>query len=197
VTGSLLYHFRDFRFQASGYYGGSAGLNKRDADSLQLESGIFGTPVSITEANVQYNGKLISFRALYAIGMIPDAGSINAAYANNVPESFSGGYAEAGINLLYLFNKETKKNLTLFARYETMDLDQEIAENGIENDINEKQYIVTGLTFKPSHGVAIKADYVFRTTGEQNPALVLNPSPQAPPYSTENGFFNLGFGFSF
>jgi len=197
VTGSLLYHFRDFRFQASGYYGGSAGLNKRDADSLQLESGIFGTPVSITEANVQYNGKLISARALYAIGMIPDAGSINAAYANNIPESFSGGYVEAGINLLYLFNKETKKNLTLFARYETMDLDQEIAENGIENDINEKQYIVTGLTFKPIHGVAIKADYVLRTTGEQNPDLVLNPSPQAPPYSTENGFFNLGFGFSF
>jgi len=197
VTGSLLHHYKNFRFQVSGYYGGSAGLNDRDADSLQLESGIFGTPVSITEANVQYHGKLISFRALYAMGMIPDALSINAAYANNIPESFSGGYAEAGINLLYLFNKETKKTLTLFARYETMDLDQEIAENGIENDVNEKQYIVTGLTFKPIHGVAIKADYVFRKTGEQNPALVLNPSPQAPAFSTTNGFFNLGFGISF
>ena len=197
VTGSLLYHFKNWRFQASGYYGGSAGLNERDADSLQLESGVFGTPVSITEANVQYNGKLISVRALYAMGSIPDAASINAAYANNVPESFSGGYVEAGINLLYLFDKQAKKNLTLFARYETMDLDQEIAENGIENDVNEKQYIVTGLTFKPIHGVAIKADYVFRTTGDQNPDLVINPSPQAPAFSTTNGFFNLGFGLSF
>jgi hypothetical protein len=197
VTGSLLYHMKNWRFQASGYFGGSAGLNGRDADSLQLESGMFGTPVSLTEADIQYNGKLISFRALYAIGMIPDAQSINAAYANNVPESFSGAYAEAGINLLYLFNKETKKNLTLFARYETMDLDQKIAENGIENDVNEKQYIVTGLTFKPIHGVAIKADYVYRKTGEQNPALILNPSPQAPAFSSTNGFFNLGFGLSF
>ena len=197
VTGSVLYHFKNWRFQASGYFGGSAGVNERTADSLQLESGMFGTPVSITEANFQYNGKLISVRALYAFGMIPDAASINAAYNNNTPESFSGGYAEAGINLLYLFNKETKKNLTLFARYETMDLDQEIAENGIENDVNEKQYIVTGLTFKPIHGVAIKADYVFRETGEQNPDLVLNPSPQAPAFSTTNGFFNLGFGISF
>jgi len=197
VTGSLLYHYKNWRFQASGYYGGSAGLNKRMADSLVLESGPFGTPVSLAEANVQYNGKLLSFRALYAASMIPDAESINGAYANNIPESFSGGYVEAGINLLYLFDKQTKKNLTFFARYETMDLDKEIAENGIEDDINEKQYIVTGLTFKPIHGIAIKADYVLRTTGEPNPELVINPNPQAPPYSTSNGFFNLGFGFSF
>ena len=197
VTGSLLYYLGNFRFQVSGYFGGSAGLNKRDADSLQLESGIFGTPVSLMEADVQYTGKLFTFRALGAMVNIPDAESINKAYASNTPESVFGTYAEAGINLLYLFNKETKKTLALFARYEMLDLDKTIPVNGIENDINEKNLIVAGLTFKPIHGIAIKADYVYRKTGEPNPKLVLNPSPQAPEFSATNGFFNIGFGYSF
>jgi hypothetical protein len=197
VTGSLLYYFKNFRFQASGYYGGTSGLNERDADSLQLESGAFGTPVSLVEANVQYSGKLLSFRALAAQVNLPEAESINRAYASNIPESVFGAYAEAGINLLYLFKKDTKKALTVFARYETLDLNKTIAENGIKNDVNKKEYIVAGLTFKPLHGVAIKADYVFRKTGDQNPELVLNPSPQAPVFRTTNSFFNLGFGYSF
>jgi len=197
ATGSLLYYIGDFRFQLSGYYGGTVGLNKRESDSLQLDSGPFGTPVSIGEANVQYTGKLITFRALFAQVNIPDADKINAAYASNTPESFYGAYAEAGINLLYLFNKETKKTLMLFARYETIDLNKTIPENGIQNDLNKKDYIITGLTFKPIHGVTVKADYVYRKTGDPNPALDLNPSPQAPAFSATNGFFNLGFGYSF
>lgn len=197
LTGSLLYYIKDFRFQVSGYYGGSCGLNKRDADSLQLESGPFGTPVSLFEANAQYTGKLFSVRALAAQVSIPEAESINKAYASNTPESLFGAYVEAGINLLYLFNKETKKTLALFARYETLDLNKTLAPNGIENDINQKDYIVAGLTFKPIHGIAIKADYVYRKTGEPNPQLVINPSPQAPAFSETNGFFNLGFGYSF
>jgi len=197
VTGSVLYYLKNFRFQVSGYYGGSTGLNKRDADSLGLESGPFGTPVSLVEADLQYTSKCFTFRALASQVSIPEADNINKAYANNTPEAIFGAYAEAGINLLYLFNKETKKTLTLFARYETLDLDKTIAGNGIENDINNKDYIVAGLTFKPIHGVAIKADYVYRKTGEPNPKLNLNQSPQAPPFSASNGFFNLGFGYSF
>lgn len=197
TTGSLLYYLKDFRFQVSGYYGGTVGLNKRDADSLNLDGGPFGTPVSLMEANVQYTGKLLTFRALFAQVMIPDAESINNAYASNTPESFYGAYAEAGLNLIYLFNKETKKSLNLFARYETMDLNKQIPSNGIENDLNKKDFITAGLTFQPIHGVIIKADYVYSKTGEPNPKLILNPSPQAPAFQSTNGFFNLGFGYSF
>lgn len=197
LTGSLLYYWKNLRFQVSGYYGGSAGLNHRSADSLNLDSGPFGTPVWLGEANFQYTGKLFTFRALAAQGGIPDAERIVKAYASNIPKTIFGAYAEAGINLLYMFNKQTKKNLTLFARYETMDLDQTVSASGIEDGINEKQYIIAGLTFKPIHGVAIKADYVYRKTGDPNPQLIINPSPQALPFSATNGFFNLGFGYSF
>jgi len=197
VTGSLLYYLENIRLQVSGYYGGSAGLSKREADSLQLNYGAFGTPVMLTEANVQYYNKGFSIRALGALVQIPDAEKINLAYGNNTPGMLFGGYGEIGYNLLKLFNKDTRRNCTLFARYEYMDLNNKIPENGIPNDLLIKSFLVGGLTYQPLKGVIVKADYVFRTTGEPNPALIVNPFPQAQPYYTSNGFFNLGIGYSF
>ncbi len=197
VTGALLYYIQNFRLQASGYYGGTAGMSKRDADSLQLESGAFGTPVALYEADVQYISKPFTFRALATQVSIPEADKINRAYSNNTPSAMMGFYAEAGTNLLYFFDKETKKNLTLFARYEMFDLNQNIPANGIENGLNKKNYIVAGLTYHPIHGVVIKADYVVRTTGEPNPALNQNAAPNAPPFDKTNSFVNLGVGYSF
>lgn len=197
ITGSLLYYVRNFRLQASGYFGGSAGLNKRNADSLMLNYGAFGTPVAMTEFNAQYHNKGMAFKALFAYTSIPDAYAINRAYANNTPKQMMGGLVEAGYNLLYAFNPKTTHNLTVFARYEYVNLNSKIASNGINNDVLKKQYIVAGITYQPIKGVVIKADYVHRITGEPNPALIINPYPQALPYYTSNGFVNLGIGYSF
>ena len=196
LTGSLLYYSGDFRYQLSGYYGGSAGIKKKDADSLGLDNGPLGTPVSLAEANIQYSGRLFSFRTLFALVNIPDAERINNAYGNNTPEFMYGGYAEAGINLLYLFNKETNKTLTFFARYEMMDLNKTVPENGISSGVNKKDYFITGLTFLPIHGIALKADYVFRKTGDPDPTDQMNV-PGESIFSSTAGFFNLGFGYSF
>jgi len=196
-TGALLYYTGDFRFQVSGYYGGSAGLAQRQADSLQLDNSTFGTPVGLVEANAKYSGKYFSVTALASYVTIPDAYEINRAYANNTPEAMTGGYVEAAVNVLKFFNAETKRSVNYFARYEIMNLNQIVADNGIVNDANEKNYFVTGIEYKPVSGVVIKCDYVFRTTGEQNPDLIINPFPQAQPYYTDNGFFNIGLGYSF
>jgi hypothetical protein len=197
LTGSLLYNIKNYKFQVSGYYGGAAGLSDRDADSLLLDNSIFGTAVGLVEASAKYDGKLFSFTALASYITIPDAYEINRAYANNTPEAVTGGYVEGAINLLKLCKPDSKRSFTFFTRFEMMNLDQKIASNGIKNEANEKTYWITGLEFKPTHGVVIKADYVLRSTGEQNPDLILNPYPQAPPYYTTNGFFNLGLGYSF
>jgi len=197
LTGSLLYYIGNFRIQASGYYGGSAGLTPKKADSLQLQSGAFGTPVALGEVDLQYFGKALSFRALGTIVNIPDAAAINRAYANNTPQEMVGAYAEVGYNILHLFNNSIKKSLTAFGRYEYMDLNYEIPGNGIINGINKKQYIITGLTYIPVHGIAIKADYVLRQTGAPNTALIVTPYPQAPLYYTSNGYINFGIGYSF
>jgi len=197
VTGALLYYYKNWRMQASGYFGGTAGLVKRVADSLQLRSGPFGTPVGLVEANVQYYDKGVSFKALAASAHIPDAFRINRAYANNTPSSMFGAYAEAGYNIINALDDGTSKNLTLFVRYEWMDLNQSLPSNGIYNGTLKKTYVVTGLTFQPTQGVVVKLDYVLRQTGDRNPELVVTPFPSALPYYKTNGFLNLGFGYSF
>jgi hypothetical protein len=197
ITGALLYYIKSFRLQASAYYGGSAGLIKRVADSLKLNSGAFGTPVALIEANIQYHKNGVVFKALATTAQIPDAYAINRAYANNTPSSMVGAYAEAGYNLLKAFNENTTKNFTVFARYEWMNLNQNIPANGIENGTLKKKYTVIGITYQPVQGVIVKADYVLRNTGERNPELIVTPFPQTLPYYTSNGFINLGIGYSF
>jgi len=197
VTGSLLYYIKSWRLQTSAYYGGSAGIIKRQADSLQLQSGPFGTPVSLVEANAVYHNNGITFRALATMVNIRDAFEINRAYANNTPSMMVGGYAEIGYNFYRLINPETTKNLTVFARQEFMDLNYRIPSNGIKNGTNRRNYTVAGVTFQPVSGVVIKFDYVLRKTDERNEDLIVTPFPQQLPYYTSNGFVNLGIGYSF
>lgn len=197
ITGSLLYYLKDWRLQTSAYYGGSAGLIKHQADSLQLNSGAFGTPIALTEVDAQYHHNGISFKALATAVSIPDAFEINRAYANNTPSMMVGVYGELGYNFYQLISTDTYKNLTLFLRQEFMDLNYRIPSNGIRNGVNRKNFTIVGITFQPVHGISVKADYVLRVTDERNDDLVVTPFPQQLPYYTSNGFFNLGFGYSF
>jgi hypothetical protein len=189
VTGSLLYFANHFRIQASGYFGGSAGINDEDADTLHLDNGTFGTPVMLTEVNIQYEHKGFSLRALATMIKIPDAKKINNAYGNGIAEAMFGYYGEIGYDLLRLCKKETQKNLTLFFRYESLDLNSEVPAGVFTNRLLEISYFVTGLTYQPVKGVAVKADYVSRTTGK--------PNPVPAGFKKTNGFFNLGLGYSF
>lgn len=196
LTGSLLYYTGKFRLQASGYIGGSTGEEQRVADSLLLDSGPFANPVQLGEANLQYNDGALSLKALAAFVHISKADEINRAYANNTPENIAGAYAEAAYNLFYAKYKN-EKALNVFARYEYLNLSSSVAKNGVQNDANRQHYIIAGITFKPIRGVAVKADYTHRTTGEQNPALIVTPFPQQVPYFKSNGFINVGVAYNF
>lgn len=196
ATGSLLYYINDFRFQLSGYIGGSTAVEKRVADSLHLNSGAFGNPVFLGDFNVQYSKAAWNIRAIISGIKIPNASNINQAYANNTPKSVYGGYVEAAYDLLYAKHKDEKK-LLVFGRFEHLNLGARVPANGLKNDANTQQYIIGGLTYKPIRGIAIKADYVYRITGEPNPALIITPFPQVIPYYTHNGFLNLGVAYNF
>jgi hypothetical protein len=195
-TASLLYFNSGLRLQLSAYYGGSVGLTPRAADSLGLDSGPFGTPVSLTEFNVQYTLKGFTFKGLAVTFSIPDADRLNVAYAGNPPEKMYGYFAELGYNLLES-TKWKDKTLTLFARYESLDLMSEVPENGIRDELYKQNFIVAGLTYMPVKGVALKFDWTRIKTGEPNPALIFNPSPNAPPYLSTNNFYQIGFAYSF
>ncbi|HRH67756.1 MAG TPA: hypothetical protein PLU53_15780, partial [Bacteroidia bacterium] len=197
VTGSLLYYWKSLRVQVSGYYGGSVGLSSREADSLQLESGIFGTPVSLVEANFSYQKKGWSLKGLFTVANIPDANRINRAYAKNCPEQMTGYYAEAGYNVLRLFNDSTRKNLSLFLRYESVQINDKMPENGIRNEMNNQTFLTAGINYTPVHGVVIKADVNLKHTGVPNPVLQSIPFPEALPYEQDQTIFSLGLGYSF
>jgi hypothetical protein len=196
LSAAALYYCRNFRFQASAYYGGTVGVAPKQADSLQLNSGPFGTPVGLAEVNVQYNSSRFSFKGLMAITQISEANKINTAYANNTPETMLGGFAELGYNLLKGKDFESKK-LWLFGRYEWMDLNYRMPVNGIKDNQVNQQYFVAGLTYKPTIGVALKFDVVNRISGTPNQAFVINPFPTQSPYYRNNVFYNLGFAYNF
>lgn len=199
VTGALLYYVNHFRIQVSSYYGGSAGLSQKQGDSLNLDYGAFGTPVSLNELNIQYHGTNgLQFKALGCFVTIKDADRINLAYANNTPSSMYGYYAEIGYNLFKPFKKLDSKSMVLFARYEAMNLNASVPKNGIEDGLQEKQYIVAGLHYQPLKGISVKLDYVQRVTGEYNKSLyVTNPYATNTPFYATYSFVNLGIGYSF
>lgn len=197
LSAALLYYVGKFRLQGSGYYGGAAGLTQRQADSLQLDYGLFGTPVRMLEMNAQYLGEKFRVKALAAQVDMPDAQRINRAYANNTPERMFGAYMELGCDLWSWIRPTEKRDLIAFVRCETLDMNAVVPDNGIDDPTLRRTYVVAGLAYAPTHGVNVKADYVLRTTGGPNPALNINPYPQALPYFTQNGFVNIGVAYSF
>lgn len=199
VTAALQYFAGNWKFQVSGYVGGTTGLSPRQADSLQLSSGTFGTPLYLAEANVQYANNGLSFKALGSSISIPDADEINRAYANNVPKQLYGAYAELGYNVLQHAQNRALRNkqLIAFARYEMLDLNATIPYNGIYDGTEKQSHVVAGLTYLPIPHVVIKADVRLLNTGAQNPDLTVNPNPAAVPYKQNNTFLNIGIGYSF
>lgn len=199
LTGALLYYYKNFRMQSSVYYGGSAGLSERQGDSLRLNYGAFGTPVLLNELNVQYHGvKGLQFKALACYVNIKEASKINLAYANNTPSSMYGYYAELGYNVLKLFKKSNEKSLLFYFRYENMNLNATIPENGVADGLQEKQFFIYGLHYQPIKGVSVKLDYSRRLTGQYNKQLyVTNPYATSIPFYKDSEFINLGIGYSF
>jgi hypothetical protein len=132
--------------------------------------------------------KGFTFRGIATLGEIPDAQAINAAFGNNVTKEILGAYGEVGFNILSL-TKFTEKNLTVFGRFEALDLNAGNPSNAIYDPTLTQHYLIGGITWQPIRGIVIKADYVQRTTGK--------PFPSTPNFVASRGFFNVGIGYSF
>ncbi len=197
LTAALQYFHGDFRAQISGYYGGTVSESKRKADSLGLNSGIFGTPVAIGEGDIMYTSSGFSTRALATIVNIPNASSINSAFANNTPQTEWGAYLELAYDLLYLDKHPHEQQFNVFVRDERFDMNYQVPANGIYDGTLDQNHIVAGFSYLPNKNVAIKADVRFIHTGNQNPALIVNPNPVILPYQVNNNLIDLGIAFSF
>ena len=198
VSGALLYYIGNFRLQYSTYYGGSAGMDAIEADSMKLSNGMFGTPVSLNEINMRFSNKLFECKAMLALINIKDAQKINAAYKSNTPEAIYGGYFEAGLHLMPILSKTCKKELTVFSRIESLDLNYKIPSNALSDDYLKQLISVSGITYSPTRGVVIKVDYVFQKTGQYNQTLYkTNPLGPIQKFNKQTQSVNIGFGYSF
>ncbi len=196
LTGAILYYYGGLRLQASSYFGGTVGLDDTTAARLDIQSGTFGTPVFLNEANFQYRSRGFVVKGLVCIVQIPDAANINATFANNCPERIFGSYLEFGFDFLY--NKYAQeKQLIGFCRYERVDMNNAIPTNGLANLAYTQNHMIAGITFLPVRGVAIKLDYHKTLTGDFNQAFVVNPAPYLPIWYKNMDVVNLGLAYSF
>jgi hypothetical protein len=197
VTASLQYYLKDIKFQVSGYMGGTVGLSPRGADSLSLNSGAFGTPLYLGEADIQYARDGVSVKILGVYVAYPDAGKVNDAYAKNQSTGMYGAYAEFGYN--WLHKKPGAEQFITFARAEFLNMNSSIptAPQGIYDGTLKQTHIIAGIGYLPLPNIAIKVDIRLAHTSPPNPALVINPPPNALPYAQNNQFLNLGIAYSF
>ena len=197
ITAAVQYYWNDFKFQVSGYSGGTVVLSPKGSDSLGINSGAFGTPIYLGEADVQWAKNGFAFKALASYIAYPDAGIMNVTYGNNTATSMYGVYGELAYN--WLHKKTTQASFISFARFEALNMNASIASNGEGTyDGTEKQtHLIMGFGYLPLPNVVIKADVRLMHTGPQNPALVTNPAPNALPYQQNNQFLNIGIGYSF
>ena len=201
LTASIQYLWHDFRFQLAGYMGGTVGLSKRSADSLNvgLETGAFGTPLYLGEFDVQYAKNGISIKALATYIAYPGADKIYSAYAKNVASGMYGAYGELAYDWLHPRHKT--QQFISFARVEALDLNARLSTLQKDEDQYDgtlKQlHVIAGFGYLPIPNVVIKADVRLLHTGSQNSALVVNPPPNAQAYQQNNQFLNIGIGYSF
>ena len=197
VTAAVQYFWKNFKFQVSAYSGGTVTLSPKGSDSLGLNSGAFGTPIYLGEADVQFEQNAWLGKALGTYISYPDAGKMNTVYGNNTATGMYGTYVEIAYN--WLFKKSMKASLISFARFEALNMNSSIASGGegIYDGTEDQTHLILGFGYLPLPNVVIKADIRLMHTGPQNPALVINPAPDAPPYQQNNQFLNLGIGYSF
>lgn len=197
LTAAVQYNISNFKFQISGYAGGTVGLNQRSSDSLGLDNGAFGTPLYLGEADIQFAKNGISAKALGTYVAYPDADKVNAAYAKNTGSGMYGAYAEFGFDWLY--KKQKTAQFITFVRGEILDLNSSLPPEpkGIYDGTQKQTHIIAGFSYLPIPNIVIKADVRLLHTGPQNPELVINPAPNALPYQQNNQFLNIGIGYSF
>ena len=94
-----------------------------------------------------------------------------------------GYYIEAAYDFMPLINKNSNKNLSLFSRYEAYNTHAATAGDLEKNKAFDRTDITFGCDFKIAPGVAVKADYQWRTDAQDG--------------SDRSNLFNAGVGVMF
>lgn len=173
-TGKVEYYgIRGLNVGLSGYFGKTHstlydGIDKNDDDALAVaDSSVVG--VSMVGVDTRYNLKGLQLKGQFYYSSLSNSAQYNAFTApndstlNDVGSSMIAFYAEAGYNVLRLF--DTEKQLIPFVRYEFLNTHNSVENNISVNPAYEKSIITTGLTLKLTRGAVVKADMQFIRSG--------------------------------
>ena len=197
-TGSLLYFRGPWRIQLSGYIGGTIGMSPSEAKLLNLQGGTFGTPAALGEGNLTYRKNGFSFKGLAAYGAIPDAKKLNHVYQQDVSSSFYGYYVEGAYDLLEKTKyKADLKQFNLFLRYEGLNLVGNLPSNAQISNQHMQQYLISGFTYLPTRGVAVKLDWNHVVTGGMGLDTFVKGSNASNSGIQANDYLQLGIAYSF
>lgn len=134
---------------------------------------------SIVDGHLEYRANDIYARALFVAANISgikemiDQGGISAA--NSPGTVMTGYYVEFGYNILSFIAQGSNQELIPFVRYEMVDTQASIASNATADPTyQEVTYTTLGLHYKPTFGVAFKADVTMHRNKEKTGVDSLN-----------------------
>jgi hypothetical protein len=158
LTGRLEWVRPGLRLGGSFWYGGTA------AGDTLLGTGTFTAPLALVSADARYERGAFSARGVVATIHVSDADTINALYGASVGSRITGGYVEAGYNILRHLAPHSKQRLTAFARHERYDTQAQVPAGTTRDREFARRITTFGLTYKPTWNTAFKGDYEVRRT---------------------------------
>lgn len=177
------------RLQYTGVKGLRVGASGFVGQTSQGDTRVSGGLVSIVEGDAKYSFHGFEIEGMVAVVFNPDAGEMTTAQradgnigaTDTIGERMFGYMFEGAYHVFHHLWPEAPSDLIAFVRWEDYDTQHKLPSGFTGSGANHRQIITTGLSFKPVHNVAIKADYTFR----DNDA------------GTANNQFNLGLGYNF
>jgi hypothetical protein len=133
-----------------------------------LRSSVGGVPVGLLEADARTRIRGFTARAEFAVMFIGDAAALNQALqagsveqmaAVPVASRLSGGYLEAGYDLLRFLAPTTEQDLTLFGRFDHANTQSRVPAGFTANPRFNRYTYTVGLVYRPIPQIGLKGDY--------------------------------------
>ncbi|MBI2838617.1 MAG: hypothetical protein HYX75_09895 [Acidobacteria bacterium] len=142
-------------------YAGNSGLFSPTSNpSLEVKT-------LIGELHGEYRAHGLELRALYARASLDNVAALNRALnltgSASVGETLSGGYVQAGYDLLAGRGK-SGWSVTPYFRYEQVNTQSEVPEGFTINPAREQSVRTVGVEVRPIFQVVVKADYQMNDT---------------------------------
>lgn len=152
------------RLDYSGWDGITLGTSvfhgKAGQDGLSdMGASIPGLDTTIFEAHAEVERGPFEARGVYAHATVDDAGAFNVATGERLASALQGYYLEAGVDVLSLFDCDTRARLTPYLRYEHIDTQARMPAGFAADPSRDNEIWTVGVQLKPIQNIVLKIDY--------------------------------------